>query len=552
MIHKLTVHNYVLIDHLEIEFSDKLNVITGETGAGKSILLGAIGLILGNRADTKVLYNESEKCYVEGVFECPAELRPLFEEEGLDFDEELTIRREITPNGKSRAFANDNMVNLGFLQKISEKLVDLHQQFDTLDIQSSQFQLNVLDALAGNTPLLTRYKSEYQAYLRLQKELNELTALSNNAQNEADFLNFQLEELSKLNPVEGELPVIEQRLTLLNNSETIKKNLGNVHYTISDSENSVNAVLREVLSQLNEVRKYHPDIEQQTIRLEGLFEEMRDISGEIEDIYENTDHDEAEKYELQQRTDLYYRQLKKHNLQEGDGLVSLMNDISEKLSKFSSMEQSIADLTGAVVAQKQKILETGAELSAKRSKVAPHLQKETEDKLAYLGMENAKIEVELTRNENPAPDGLDKVSFLFSANKGSRLQPIHQVASGGELSRLALCIKTVVAHAMSMPTLIFDEIDSGVSGEVALKMGLLLNQLSRKHQVITITHSAQVASQADTHYFVYKHDVADRTITRIKSLNDDEKLHQLAITLSGNPPTQSALQNARELMQLKK
>ncbi len=550
MIKKLLIRNYAIIDELEIEFSKGLTIITGETGAGKSILLGALGLVMGQRADTKALYRQDDKCVVEAVFDIrPYELQDFFLENDLDYDTELVIRREITPAGKSRAFVNDSPANLDVLQGISSALIDLHQQFDTRDIHHVSFQLRLLDALADNKPLLAKYQTEYKHYQQARRRLAELERLNTDSSREAEFLRFQLEEFHAANLRDDEQEALEKERTLLSNAEEIKRTISASCHYLLESEHSVITQLREVGVSLNTFRRIDPHIGVLAERFETAVTDIQDIARELERIGDATEYDPARLDDVQQRLDLIYRLQNKHRLGSVGELLALQQEWEAKLQALSNLDDEIAELQLQMEQQRHELTGLAHKLSERRRAVIAGFEEEVKRMLSQLAMEHAVLKVQC----NPLPDftstGQDEVNFLFAANKGGRLQLIKDVASGGELSRLTLATKSLVAAAIPLPTLIFDEIDSGISGDVALRMGNILRRLSNQHQVVVITHSPQVAAKADAHYFVYKKDTPERTVTNVRPLTLDERIRSIAVMLSQNPPSSSALQNARELLE---
>lgn len=551
MIKKLLIRNYAIIDELEIQFSNGLTIVTGETGAGKSILLGALGLIMGQRADTKTLYREDEKCIVEGVFDIrPYDLQEFFIKNDLDYDPELVIRREITPAGKSRAFVNDSPVTLDILQGLSNALIDLHQQFDTRDIHNVSFQLRLLDALADNKPLLAKYQKDFKAWLTACRRLAELERLNEDSAREAEFIRFQLEELQAVVLRDGEQEELEQELALLSNAEEIKRTMAAACHYLLESEQSVITQLREVGISLNTFRRINPRIGTLAERYEIAITEVQDIAAEINRVADATEYDPERLQEVQQRLDLIYRLQNKHRLATVSELLSLQQEWQEKLKSLSNLDEEIASLHRQITDARRHLGKQAEVLRERRLAVIPGFEKEVKNMLGQLAMEHAVLQVQCDPLQEFTPTGQDEVNFLFAANKGGRLQLIKDVASGGELSRLTLVTKSLVAAAIPLPTLIFDEIDSGISGDVALRMGNILHKLSNKHQVVAITHSPQVAAKADAHYFVYKKDTPDRTVTNVRQLNQEERIRSIAVMLSQNPPSESALQNARELLQL--
>ena len=552
MIQRLLIKNYAIIESLEMEFAKGLTIITGETGAGKSILLGALGMILGNRADTKVLYNAKEKCVIEGYFDISAyDLQAFFEENEIDFDQHTVVRRELTPAGKTRSFINDTPVNLGQLREFSGKLVDLHQQFDTLDIHDATFQLQMIDALANNKGPLSIYREKFRIFQSDKKKLAQLIEKSERSAREIEFLNFQLEEFNKAELIEGEQEKLEADQQRLQNAETIKRNLSAAYQAISEDENALVGQMRSISSTINQVKKYTPSVAKLYERFESLLFELEDIGGELEAIAEDTEYDPERIADIQVRLDVMYKLQKKHGVATVEQLLEIQEDLQKQLDAFGDLSEDIANLQHDIEIQETQLKRQAGELSAKRKFVIPQFEQQVEAMLHQLSMENARLKVQTIDLEELTPTGSDDIQYLFAANKGSRMMPIKDVASGGELSRLALCTKSLVASAIPLPTLIFDEIDSGVSGDVALKMGNILQKLATHHQVVVITHSPQVAAKAEKHYFVYKNHTEDRTLTSVRPLSKDERIKAIAVMLSQNPPSNSALANAKELLKSK-
>lgn len=551
MIKKLHIQNYAIIDELRIDFSEGLTIITGETGAGKSILIGALGLIMGNRADTKSLYNEAEKSVVEAIFDIASyDLLPFFEANELDYDAELVIRRELSPSGKSRAFINDTPVNLGVLQQLSSTLIDLHQQFDTLDIHETSFQLRVLDALAENKNLLAAYRRQYRQFETDKSRLAAMKTAQLNAAKEQDFIAFQLRELDASALISGEQEQLEEEQLRLSNAEDIKRNLSGAYLALSESETAVVSNLEDVLHAVQAVKKFDKDIEALYQRLEAAKYELEDLSRELEDLSERTDYDPERLSDIQQRLDLIYRLQAKHQVKSVADLLALQERLRSSIQAVDERTEEIAKLEVVIARQYDQLQEIARNLSDRRKSVTGDFETQVVDMLRLLSMEHARLEVGIETLSEPGPTGVDEVNFLFAANLGSRLQPIRDVASGGEIARLTLVIKSLVASAIPLPTLIFDEIDTGISGGVALKMGTILRALSDQHQVVSITHSPQVASKADVHYFVYKEVIGNRTATNVKQLDMEGRIQSIAVMLSQDPPTESALKNAKELLEL--
>lgn len=550
MIKTLQIKNYAIIEELEIQFSKGLTIITGETGAGKSILLGALGLIMGKRADTKSLYNIEQKCVVEAYFEIGKykELKVFFDVNDIDYELETVIRREITPSGKSRAFINDTPVNLKTLQQLSGNLIDLHQQFDTQDIHDISFQLRMVDSLADNGRVLEKYQQLFRGYQNNQRKLSKLIELNDNSVKEIDFLNFQLEEFNIAELMGDEQDGLEIELATLSNSEEIKSKLSGAFQALCEDEQSILNQLQTLGLSLNQIRKFHPALEPLMEKFDGSILELQELANEFEGIAEDTEHNPQRAMEVQERLNLIYKLQKKHGVNSVPELITIQEEMEEKLTAIGDLSNEISVLENALQEDKVKLSKIATDLTKRRKSVVNSFQTLVHQQLAQLSMEHAQLKVDIQPSSDLLPTGMDDVEFLFAPNKGSRFLPIKSVASGGELSRLTLCIKSLVASSIPLPTLIFDEIDAGVSGDVALKMGRILRKLSNEHQVVVITHSPQVASKADAHYFVYKRVEGQRTSTKVRSLNEGERVRAIATMLSTNPPSDSAIENAKELL----
>ncbi len=550
MIKSLQIRNYAIIESLEINFSKGLTIVTGETGAGKSILLGALNLILGNRADLKALYNEAEKCIVEAQFDVsPYDLKVFFQDNEIDYDDETVIRREILPSGKSRAFINDTPVNLNVLQQLSSALIDLHEQFDTLDIHNVSFQLRMIDALADNKRLVAGYEEEFRQYQADKRRLANLIDRNEASAKEVDFLQFQLEEFNKAELAEDEQDKLEKELSMLANAEEIKRTMSAAFQYLSENEQSLVSQMEELGVMLHQIGKYDAKLASLSEKYDGLTEELKDIAGEFETIAEVTEYDPERIIEIQARLDVIYRLQNKHKVASVKELLNIQHNLQQQLGAFGDLSTEIETLRARIAEQETHLWEMAQTLSERRKQVIEGFENKVKEMLHQLAMESAVLKVELRPLSDLGPSGMDNIAFLFAANKGSRLQQIKDVASGGEMSRLTLITKSLVASAIPLPTLIFDEIDSGISGDVALRMGNILRRLSNHHQVVTITHSAQVASKADVHYFVYKTELEERTITKVRLLNQDERIRSIATMLSQNPPSDAAIENARQLME---
>lgn len=551
MLSRLLIKNYALIDNLNISFDKGLNIITGETGAGKSILMGALGLILGNRADGKQFFNDDKKCIIEGYFSIASyDLTAFFSENDLEYEEETIIRREISLDGKSRAFVNDSPVNLTTLKSLGERLIDIHSQHATLQINTEEFQLFVLDAIASNAPLLENFRSELQQLRQLDKKLKTLKEESRTAHAELDYNQFLFDELEKLNVREGEVKELEAEQSQLENAEEIKRALLASNYLLSDAEQNVLTLLKDSMQQIQQASRYFTDAEDLANRLQSAHIEIKDVAAEIANQEAEIQLDENRLNEVNSRLSDIYSLLKKHRLDSEAELIQLRNELEEKLQVALNHDEILAKLENERKAQEEVVLTLGKQIHQKRTSAIPQVEKAVQDTLAHVGMSNAKLNIQLTPQmlEKASSKGLDTVQFLFSANKGQALQPIHKVASGGELSRVMLAIKSLVAHNSSLPTIIFDEIDTGISGEVALRVGEVMQELAGNMQVLAITHLPQIASKGTSHFKVYKEDREEKTRSNILLLNRDERVYEIAQMLSGASPGEAALANAASLL----
>ena len=558
MLQKLSISNYALIDNLEISFDAGLNILTGETGAGKSIILGALSLILGQRAESRYFFNQQKKCVIEGTFKIANfHLKTFFEDNDLDYEAETVLRREISADGKSRSFVNDTPVNLNSLKLLGEKLIDIHSQHATLEINDPEFQLLVVDSVAKHSELLTEYQTKFRAYKKSTAKLQQLIDESDKAKADLDYYQFQYDELEKAGLSADEQEQLEQELYALNNAEEIKRNLLGANYLMQDSDAAALTQLREAGQQLGSLVKFNPQIEELQERLNSTIIELKDIAAEIENIEQRTHTNESRAADINTRLSLIYNLQKKHRLNTNAELLQLQDELSGKIQQAVFGDEVIEKLQQQIGLDKKELEELANQLSANRLKAIPVIEGQVLQTLAEMGMANSALKIELStiqaagRNSplgGLGENGTDVVRFLFSANKGHALAEMSKVASGGELSRLMLSIKSLIAKNTALPTIIFDEIDTGVSGEVANKVGQIMEQLASNLQVITITHLPQIASKGQSHYFVYKDDEADTTRTRIKQLDKNERILEIAKMLSGDKPGESALQNARELL----
>ena len=552
MLQQLQIHNYAIIDSLEINFSGNLNIITGETGAGKSILMGALGLILGDRADTSVLLDKEKKCFIEGVFKTDySSVKNFLLRNDLDAEQEMLIRREISTNGKSRAFINDTPVTLVQLKQLSQLLVDLHEQFDTLELNNNDFQREVIDALAGNGKLLEDYQFVFKQYKAELHELEKLKAEQLTANKEFDYNQFLFDELNEADFSENEIENIDAEIKLMSNAENIKSTLSEIYFTMEESEQPLVQQIKTIHQKLQTLQKVYPEIENLNERLSSVQIELKDISSEIDLINSKVNYDEEKINQLNDRMAVGYTLLKKHNVNTTAELIEIKNQLESELEKVTNLSEAIATKEKLANQFFDEAIRKAKTISSKRQKEIPSFEEKVNQLLSQMGMPNAKIKVEIQEDENLNLFGNNKMEFLFNANLSSghrQFEPVRKVASGGELSRLMLSIKSLVAKSVQLPTLIFDEIDSGISGEAARQVGMIIKELSSAHQVVAITHQPQIAAKANTHFFVYKEIKDDKIITAIKTLDQDERITAIATMLSGKKPTAAAFENAREMM----
>ena len=550
MLSHLVIKNYALIRHLEISPSRELNIITGETGAGKSIMLGAIGLMLGNRAESKVLFDESEKCVIEGTFSIAGyDLRSFFEEADIDYEEECIIRREISASGKSRAFINDTPVNLDVLKKWGSSLVDVHSQHETLLLGNANFQISILDAFAGNKTLLTSYKNLYREYKTIQASYEEITSQAAEEKKQLDYNSYLLKELTDASFEEGEQEKKEESLKLLENAEHIKSKLDTAHSVLAgNTDRDLLTQLQEARKQLDQISNLSPGYEQLRDRLQSSLIELKDIAAELENENEKVEHDPQAIQTTQDRLSLLYSLQKKHHVQTVAELLAIRQELEKKMEFTLNLDENITALKKKMDATYKELLATGKKLSESRQKASAPIKKELEALLKEVGMPNASIAIEIKEIE-PAFNGIDQVSILFSANKGIAPQELKNAASGGEFSRLMLCIKYIIADKTALPTIIFDEIDTGISGEVAIKVGKMMKQMAQNHQVISISHLPQIAAQGKAHYYVYKDNSSEKTISKMKLLTEEERIKEIAQMIGGSKPSETAIKSAKEMLE---
>ncbi|MBO4307765.1 MAG: DNA repair protein RecN [Bacteroidales bacterium] len=551
MLTHLHIENYALIRQSDIDFEDGFVAITGETGAGKSILLGALSLLLGQRADTKVLYDPQRKCIVEAVFNITRDdIKDLFEANDVDYtsDGEIIIRREILTNAKSRAFVNDTPVPVSFLKELGSHLIDIHSQHATLLLGDSTFQISVLDSIGSNHTLITDYQAKYCKYIDNKHQLERLTAEEQQNRKDFDYNKFLYDELLQANLQEGEQESLEEESTLLANAENIKQTLSQVSELCDGEEDSALQRLNMSKSLLGKTASYHKEIDLLYGRLDSSLIELRDIISTIESIYEQINYSPERQQTVEERLDTIYRLQKKHNVNSIAELLEVQNHLESLINRVDDTERMIHETMEAVDKSFAEVQRAGEELSVSRKKAAKTLEKSIAPLFADLGMENATFKAVVNRATEYGYNGNDSVMLLFNANKGGELRELGKVASGGEMSRLMLAIKSLTAQAGLLPTVIFDEIDSGISGDISVKVGRIMRRMAETMQVIAITHLPQIAARASQHYKVYKAEEKELTASNIRLLTNDERKYELAVMLSAEPPTKAALQTASELM----
>jgi DNA repair protein RecN (Recombination protein N) len=549
MLKHLLIENYALIDHLDMAFKEELTVITGETGAGKSILLGALALILGQRADTMVLMDKNRKCIVEGTFFLKnITIKDLFEKYQLDFDEMSNFRREITPQGKSRAFVNDTPVNLSVMRELAEKLIDIHSQHQTLLIGESSFQFDVIDSFSKNTQLVNQYRAEYREWVKQKTYLADLEEKEKRAIADLDYFKFQFDELDKAKLNTEEYEKLDGELEILRHAEDIKLGLEKASFAVATADINLLGIMNEVLQSLRPIARFNEKYQQLLSRLESVIIEVKDLNAEIENESENVLHDPEHTLQLQQRLDLLNKLLLKHNAANINELQQIRNDYQSKIKAIDSLDDQISELKKALKNSQDRLQKKAEDISVRRRNVISEMEKQISGLLKQLGMPGARFLISRTDLSDLSLNGIDHINFLFSANPGAEPREIARVASGGELSRLMLSIKSMISQRNLLPTIIFDEIDAGISGETATKVANILENISKNMQVITITHLPQIASRGRTHLLVYKTIDQGRAITGIKSIDNQDRILEIAKMLGGEKPTEVMLATARQLI----
>jgi DNA repair protein RecN (Recombination protein N) len=549
MLKKLRISNYALIEEVKVSFPMNLAIVTGETGAGKSIFLEALSLVLGARADVGALQDKGRKCIVEAEFFLGNyNLEEFFKNNQLDFETNTILRREINPEGKSRAFINDSPVVLNVMKQLGERLVDVHSQHETLMLNESSFQFDVIDSVAGTQSLAGQYKKQFQLLKQKERSLSELEEKERQAKKDLDYYQFLFNELEEITIKPGDLKGLEEESSALENAEFIKSNLLRSAGAIQEGDTNLLSGISQIKQQLNQLVKFGETYKTLSERANSLYIELKELANDLEDAENKIVFDPKKLEEINSKLDKLNRLFKKHNAKSEEELITIKQEIEQKLQQFGSLETEIAKISREILSIKKDVNTLAADISKKRRLASPAFEKEIHSILNDLSMPNANFKIELDTLPEPGPHGTDNIQFLFSANKGSDFKALHKVASGGELSRLMLSIKSIMASKKALPTIIFDEIDTGVSGDVADKIGQILLRMSDKMQVISITHLPQIASKGKFHLFVYKNDDKKKTISHIKELDKDERVVEIAKMLSTGNPSASAIKNAKDLL----
>ncbi|MBD0823107.1 DNA repair protein RecN [Aestuariibaculum marinum] len=549
MLTSLSIKNYALIDQLNVNFNDGFSIITGETGAGKSILLGGLSLILGKRADLSSLKDTSTKCVIEAVFNISNyNLKALFESEDFDYDEQTIIRREILPSGKSRAFVNDSPVNLSSLQLLGERLIDIHSQHQTMALTTDEFQFQVIDALANNEEILQQYTSELKVYKTLKKELKSLLEFQADAIKEHDYNSFLLNELVEANLIDGELEALEEEYESLNNVESIKDKLGEAYQLLTDEQIGAISTLTALKNTLQKLSSYASKYDDLFNRVNSSLIELDDVYREVDELQDSLEADPNRLEVVDAKLRLLHNLMQKHVVETVAELIEIKNQLEEKVSVTENLDETIQNKQKEIEEQAKTLNGIAKTIHDNRSKVIPELKAQLESILVGLGMPNAQFNIEVSLQKEYLANGKDNLSFLFSANKGGNYNELKKAASGGELSRIMLAIKSVLAKYIQLPTIMFDEIDTGVSGEISNKMGDIMLEMSKSMQVFAITHLPQVAAKGHSHFKVYKEDKDEVTHSNLVKLNHDERIVEIAQMLGGVEMSSSAIAHAKELL----
>ena len=553
MLKSLFIQNFVLIDSLDIHFEEGFSVITGETGAGKSIILGALSLVLGQRADGKSIKNGADKCVIEAVFDISKyKLQEFFQLNDLEYDDEICIlRRELFASGKSRAFVNDSPVSLNVARELGNRLIDIHSQHQNLLLGDNRFQLNVIDVMAENEILLILYRKEYVRYQSLKRELKELVEKAGQSKQEEDYIRFQLEQLTDARLFPGEQEELEQELETLSHAEEIKGSLYRITQLLDGEEQGAVPLIKEALSIADNLERFYPNAKEIVERLQTAYIDLNDLASDADSQKDDVEFNPERLEWVNERLNMLYSLEQKHRVASVDELIGIQEKFANQLNEINSFDEQIEQLKRQLDVSYKELLQQAAVLTEQRRIASKAIASQLVEMVIPLGMPNVRFGVDFTLRPEPESDGMDEIRFMFSANKSGELQPVAQTASGGEISRLMLCIKAMIAGFTALPAIIFDEVDTGVSGDIADKMGDIMQELGSKMQVITITHLPQIAAKGREHYFVYKEDTTDRTVTRIKELSKDERVKEVARMLSGASLTDASIANAKELLKPK-
>jgi len=550
MLKSLFIQNYVLIDSLDIEFANGFSVITGETGAGKSIILGALSLVLGQRADGKSIKKEADRCVIEATFDISLyQLEPFFIANDLEYDaRHCILRRELYASGKSRAFVNDSPVGLNVLRSLGTRLIDIHSQHQNLMLGDSRFQLDVVDVLADNEIPLILYRKEFSRYQSLKRDLKELTEKSRQNRQEEDYIRFQLEQLHEARLTDGEQEMLEQEQETLSHAEEIKGALYKITELLSGDEQGGLLQIKEALQTATSLERFYPQAKEMAERLRSAYIDLNDLASDADSQKEDVEFNPERMVFVEERLNLIYTLQQKHHLNSVAELIALQEKYTAQLQEIDSYDNQIEALQQQVDATFKELMQQALVLSEQRKIASLGLARQLVEMIAPLGMPNTRFSVDFKTKSSPDADGIDEICFLFSANKSGDLQPVANTASGGEISRLMLCLKAMIAGATALPAIIFDEVDTGVSGDIANKMGDIMHELGTKMQVMAITHLPQIASKGNAHYYVFKKEENDRTITQIKQMDTEERVIEIARMLSGAALTEASMANARDLL----
>lgn len=550
MLTSLSIKNYALIDNLSVKFNNGLSIITGETGAGKSILLGGLTLVLGKRADLSSVKNKSEKCIIEAVFDIANyNLKQVYLEQDLDYEPQTIIRREILPSGKSRAFVNDTPVKLEALQVLSNYLIDIHSQHQTLELTNNQFQFKVIDALAKNDSLLLDYRNNLDQFRALNRELNDLKNFRSESIKEQDYNLFLLKELEEANLVKGELELLEEEFETLNNVEEIKEKLSQANQLLNDEQLGILSLITELKNTIQNISNFSPKYLELFNRINSSLIELDDVFTEVENAQDQLDANPNRLEQVNSKLQILHNLFQKHSTNAIDELISTKNELSQKVTVTENLDSDISELEKKIDQVRNKVTDLAKEIHKNREKAIPELVKQLHEILVNLGIPNAQFKLELNQKNDFFSNGCDELSFLFSANKGASLNELKKTASGGELSRIMLAIKYILSKHIQLPTIMFDEIDSGVSGEISNMMAQIMKKMSKSMQVFTITHLPQIAAKGDVHFKVFKEDIDNKTYTKLIRLNQDDRIVEIAQMLGGDKMTDSAVVHAKSLLQ---